>query len=282
MANSELIEVDTEFDSIISPRQGVNSIDLHELWKYRELIFILIWRDVKVRYKQTVLGATWAIFQPFISMVVFSVFFGTLIKVPSDGLPYPIFVFAGLVPWTFFANGLSGASNSLLGQASLISKIYFPRIIIPLSSFGVFIIDFCISLIVLLGMMLYYGISPSASMLLFPFLIMATVAVALGVGTFMSALSVAYRDVKYVVPFFIQLWMYATPVVYPASIVPEKWRWVLALNPMAGIIEGYRSSLLGKPFDWQALTISLFVSLALLIVGLVYFKSVERKFADII
>lgn len=270
------------FDSIIEAKKGWIPVNFAELWRYRELAFILAWRDVKIRYKQTILGAAWAIFQPFISMVVFTVFFGKLLKVPSDGLPYPIFVYAGLLPWTFFANSLSATSNSLIGQANLISKVYFPRLLIPLSTFGAFLLDFFISFVIMLGMMLYYGVYPTISILIFPVLLIATIAAALGVGTLLSALCVAYRDVKYIVPFMIQLWMYVTPVIYPVSITPERWRWLLALNPMAGLVDGYRSAFLGKPFDWQNISISLAVSLLFMCVGLAYFRKVERRFADIV
>jgi lipopolysaccharide transport system permease protein len=270
------------FDSVIKPKRGVTPLDLRELWKFRELIYILAWRDIKIRYKQTILGAAWAVFQPLISMVIFTVFFGKLVKVPSDNLPYPIFVFAGLLPWTFFANSISSASNSLVGQSHLISKVYFPRLLIPLSSFGAFILDFIISFIIMLAMMVYYGIYPTVSILLFPILLAATVGTALGVGTLLSALCVAYRDVKYAVPFLIQLWMYATPVIYPVSIVPERWRWVLSLNPMSGLVDGYRSAFLGRPFDWGNILISLAMAVFVMFIGLIYFKKVERSFADIV
>jgi len=270
------------FDTHIGPKHGLNAIDPRELIRYRELIHILIWRDIKVRYKQTVLGAAWAIFQPFISMVVFSIFFGGLVKVPSDGFPYPVFVYAGLVPWTFFANGLSGASSSLTGQSHLISKIYFPRIILPLATFGARLVDFAISIVILFVLMLYYSIIPTAQIALFPVMILVTLITAMGVGTFLSALEVTYRDVNHITPFLIQLWMYATPVIYPVSIVPEKWRWILALNPMAGIIDGYRACLLGHPVNWAGLAISSAMALILLAIGVVYFKRVERRFADVI
>jgi lipopolysaccharide transport system permease protein len=270
------------FDTHIGPKRGLNAIDPQELFRYRELLYILIWRDLKVRYKQTVLGAAWAIFQPFISMVVFSIFFGGLVKVPSDGLPYPVFVYVGLVPWTFFSNGLSGASNSLIGQSHLISKIYFPRIIIPLSTFGARLVDFAISIVILFGMMLYYNIMPTAQIAVFPVMIILTLMTAMGVGTLLSALGVTYRDVGHIAPFLVQLWMYATPVIYPVSIVPEKWRWILALNPMAGIIEGYRACLLGRPFNWMEIAISSVMAVTLLAIGVVYFKKVERRFADVI
>ena len=276
-------QVDVEqFDSIIEPKTGWLPVNFSELWHYRELAYILAWRDVKIRYKQTVLGAAWAVFQPLISMVVFTIFFGNLIKVPSDGLPYPIFVYAGLLPWTFFANSLTAASNSLVGQADLISKVYFPRMLIPLSSFGAFVLDFIISLLIMLAMMVWYGIYPGPALLIFPLLLLATMATALGVGMLLSALCVAYRDVKYVVPFLVQLWMYATPVIYPVSIVPEKWRWLLSLNPMSGLIDGYRSVLLDQPVEWANLLISLGVSLVFMFWGLFYFRKVERRFADIV
>jgi lipopolysaccharide transport system permease protein len=271
-----------QFDTIIEPQRGWIPISFRELWKYRELAYILAWRDVKIRYKQTALGAAWAIFQPFISMIVFSVFFGTLMKVPSDNLPYPIFVYAGLLPWTFFSNSLTGASNSLIGQANLISKVYFPRLIIPLSSLGSCLLDFVIALVIMFVLMFYYGISLNISILISPLLLVATMATALGVGTLFSALCVSYRDVKYIVPFMVQLWMYISPVIYPVSIVPERWRWLLSLNPMAGLIDGYRSAFLGKPFDWVNIGISVGVSFVLLVAGLIYFRMMERRFADII
>jgi len=273
---------EASFETTIKPQRGLNPVNWRELWIYRELLYILIWRDIKVRYKQTVLGAAWGIFQPFMSMVVFTVFFGNLAKMPSDDLPYPIFVYAGLLPWTFFANGLTGASNSLVSQGHLISKVYFPRLLIPMSSFGARLLDLCVSLLIMFVMMIYYGIYPGLSLLMLPVLITATFVAALGAGTFLSALCVGYRDVNYITPFMIQLWMYATPVIYPSSIVPEKWRWILSINPMAGIIDGYRSALLGKPFDWLSISISLWVSLVGLAIGLFYFRAVERKFADII
>jgi lipopolysaccharide transport system permease protein len=273
---------DEGFDSIIEPKKGWIPVNFSELWQYRELAYILAWRDVKIRYKQTVLGAAWALFQPFISMIVFTIFFGNLVKVPSDGFPYPIFVFAGLLPWTFFANSMSAASNSLIGQSNLISKVYFPRLLIPFSTFGAFILDFAISFLIMLGMMIYYGVHPNISILMFPVLLIATMATALGVGTLLSALCVAYRDVKYIVPFLVQLWMYATPVIYPVSIVPARWRWLLSLNPMSGLVDGFRSAFLGKPFDWQNISISLVSAVVFMCLGLAYFRKVERRFADIV
>jgi homopolymeric O-antigen transport system permease protein len=271
-----------DYDTLIKPRAGFTQINWNDLWKFRELAYILVWRDIKVRYKQTIFGAAWAIFQPFISMIVFSVFFGALVKVPSDNLPYPIFVYAGLLPWTFFSNGLSRASNSLHSESNMISKIYFPRIIVPFSSLGAGILDLAISFMFMLAMMIYYGVHPGPSMILIAPFLLVVFLVSMGVGTLLATLSVTYRDVKYIAPFIIQLWMYASPVIYPVSIVPEKWRWLLSLNPMSGLIDGCRSALFGKPFDWANIGISVSVSIALVVVGLIYFKAAERRFADII
>jgi len=274
--------VNSVYDTIIRPRKGFSQIGWHDLWAFRELAYILVWRDVKVRYKQTILGAAWAIFQPFVSMVVFSVFFGSLVKVPSDNLPYPIFVYAGLLPWTFFSNGLGRASTSLHSEAHMISKIYFPRILVPLSSLGAGILDLAISLVIMFGMMAYYHIYPGVSVLMLAPLMLMILLVSVGMGVLLATLSVAYRDVKYITPFLIQLWMYASPVIYPVSIVPQKWRWLLAFNPMSSMIDGCRSAFFGKPFDWASLGISLAVSLALVACGLLYFNAAERRFADII
>ena len=268
--------------TVIEPPRGWRSLDLAELWHFRELLWVLTERDIKVRYKQTVLGFAWAIIQPVMLMVVFSIFFGGLAKMPADGLPYPIFVYAGLLPWTFFANSISSSANSLVASANLVSKVYFPRLIIPLSSAGSGLVDFAIALVVLLAMMAWYGIGWSANLLLAPLLIAGTVFIALGVGVFLSALNVSYRDFRYVIPFMIQFWMFATPVVYPASLVPAEWRWLMFLNPMAGFIEGFRSAFLDRPFDWPAIAISLTVAVLVFIAGIAYFEKVERRFADII
>jgi lipopolysaccharide transport system permease protein len=268
--------------TVIEPTKGWRSLDLKELLAYRELLFVLTARDVKVRYKQTVLGFLWAIIQPVMLMVVFSIFFGRLAKMPSDGIPYPIFVYAALLPWTFFANAVSASGNSLVGSANLVSKVYFPRLIIPLSSIGAGLVDFAISAGVLLLLMVWYGVGWSLNLLAAPLLVAGVVFVALGVGTFLSALTVSYRDFRYVIPFMIQFWMFATPVVYPASLVPEGWRWLLYLNPMAGLVEGFRSAFLGRPFDIPALALSLGVALAIFLVGVAYFEKAERRFADII
>ncbi|MGH8131315.1 MAG: ABC transporter permease [Steroidobacteraceae bacterium] len=271
-----------EHVTVIKPTKGWRSLDLKELWAYRELLWVLTERDIKVRYKQTVLGAMWALIQPLMLMVVFSVFFGKLAKMPSDGIPYPIFAYCGLLPWTFFSNALSSSAGSVVGSANLINKVYFPRLLVPLSSIGSWLADFAIASVILLGLMLYYGIGWSWNLLVAPLLVLAIVFAALGVGTLLAALTVAYRDFRYVIPFLLQFWMFATPIVYPASIVPERWQWVLHLNPMAGLVEGFRAAFLGRPFEPSAIAISVATSVALFIAGVAYFEKVERRFADIV
>ena len=268
--------------TVIEPPRGWRALNFRELWQYRELLWVLTERDIKVRYKQTALGFAWAIIQPVMMMVVFSIFFGHLAKMPADGLPYPIFVYAGLLPWTFFANAITSSAGSLVGSANLVSKVYFPRLVVPLSAAGSGLVDFAIAVVILLAMMLWYGVGWSLNLLLAPLLVAGTVFIALGVGIGLSALTVAYRDFRYVIPFLVQLWMFATPVVYPASLVPEGWRWLLFLNPMAGFIEGFRSAFLGRPFDWSAITLSMIVAVAVFAAGIAYFEKVERRFADII
>ncbi len=268
--------------TVIEPQKGWRTLDLKEIWAYRELLYVLAQRDIKVRYKQTVLGVAWAVIQPLTTMLLFTLVFGRLAKIPSDGLPYPLFVYAALLPWTFFANAISTSSNSLVGQQHLISKVYFPRLIIPLSSVGTGLIDFAVSSVILLVLMIWYGVGWSTHLLAVPFLILAVIFIALGVGTFLSALTVTYRDFRYVVPFMVQFWMFATPVVYPASLFPEQWRWVLFLNPMAGLIEGFRSAFLHRPFDWMGIGISMAVAAAVFLIGIFYFEKMERRFADII
>lgn len=279
--------VDQEYFShgrvtVIEPQSGWRTLDLKELWAYRELLYVLAQRDIKVRYKQTVLGVAWAIIQPLATMLLFTLVFGRLAKIPSEGLPYPVFVYAALLPWTFFATSISISSNSLVGQQHLISKVYFPRLIIPLSSIGTGLIDFAVSSIILLVMMAWYGVGWSLHLVAVPFLILAVIFIALGVGTLLSALTVTYRDFRYVVPFMVQFWMFATPVVYPASLFPEQWRWLLYLNPMAGLIEGFRSAFLDRPFDWTGIGISMTVAVAVFALGIFYFEKMERRFADII
>jgi lipopolysaccharide transport system permease protein len=265
---------------VIEPKKGWVPLDLRN---YRELLYFLTKRDIKVRYKQTILGGLWAIIQPFFTMVVFSILFGRLAKVPSDGIPYPIFVFVGLLPWTYFANALSASGNSLVGSANLITKVYFPRLIIPASASLAGLLDFFIAMLVLGAMMLYYQFVPNFGILLFPFLVGLTFLCAVGVGLWLSALNVQYRDIRYVIPFLIQLWMFVSPVIYPISIVKKEYQWLLALNPMGGVIEAYRSSLLGHmPINWFLLLLSTVIILILFTSGLYYFRRMERSFADVV
>ena len=268
--------------TVIEPPKGWHMLDWRELWAYRELLWVLTMRDIKVRYKQTVLGAAWAILRPFITMVIFSVVFGRLAQMPSDGLPYPVFVYAGLLPWTFFAGAISASGQSLVGSAHLVSKVYFPRLIIPLSSVGAGLVDLAISTVILLLMMLWYGVGWSPQLLAAPLLLLAVVFTALGVGTLLSALTVAYRDFTHLTPFVVQIWMYITPVIFPVSLVPERWQWVLFLNPMTGLVEGFRSAFLGRPFDFAGLGISFAIAAVAFAIGVAYFEKVERRFADII
>jgi len=268
--------------TVIEPSRGWRSLDLKELWAYRELAWVLTLRDIKVRYAQTSLGVAWAVIQPFMLMVVFSVFLGHLAKVPSDGLPYPLFTYSALLPWTFFVSALSSAAGSVAASSHLISKVYFPRLIVPLASIGSWLLDFAIALVILLALMAYYGIGWTWSLLWVPALLLALLFAALGVGTLLAALTAAYRDVRHALPFALQLWMFATPIVYPASLVPEPWRWLLNLNPMTGLIEAFRSAFVGRPIDGPALATSVAVAVALFVFGVAYFERVERRFADIV
>lgn len=269
--------------TIIEPSKGWIPIDFDEIWKYRELLYFLTKREIQVRYKQTVLGGLWAIIQPLFTMAVFTLFFGRLANMPSDGIPYPIFVYAGLLPWTYFSNALSNSGNSLVGSANLISKVYFPRIIIPGSHALAGLLDFFIAMIILFGLMISYQLLPGVSILLFPFLVGLTFLCAVGVGLWLSAMNVQYRDIRYAIPFLVQLWMFITPVIYPVSMVPEKYQWLLALNPMGGVINAFRASLLGhKPIDWLLLWISALVILLIFFSGMYYFKKMEKIFADVV
>jgi lipopolysaccharide transport system permease protein len=266
----------------IEPSRGWVSLGLGELWEYRELLYFLVWRDIKVRYKQTALGATWAILQPVMTMMVFSVFFGRLAKLPSDGIPYPVFVFAALLPWQLFAYALSESANSLVVSQNLIKKVYFPRLVVPIASVLAGLVDFAISFVVLLGLMAYYGIRPTPAVAVLPLFVMFAVAAALSVGLWLSALNVQFRDVRYTIPFLTQFWMFATPVAYPSSLVPEKWRTLFGLNPMAGVVEGFRWALLGKAKSpGPLLFVSIAVVVVLLIGGLIYFRRMESTFADV-
>ena len=267
----------------IKPSKGWVSLRLGELWQYRELLYFLIWRDIKVRYKQTALGAAWAIIQPVMTMVVFSLFFGKLGKIPSDGVPYPIFAYVALVPWTFFANGLTQSSNSLVGSSNLITKVYFPRLAIPMGTVLSGVLDFMLAFVVLIAMMLYYGISPTLNMLWLPLFLLLAVVTSLGVGLWLSALNVEYRDVRYVVPFLTQFWMLATPIAYPSSLLHEPWRTVYGLNPMVGVVEGFRWALLGaRMAPGPIIAASSFAALVILISGAFYFRRMEKTFADVV
>ncbi len=267
----------------IEPAPGWISLDLREVWRYRELLYFLIWRDIKVRYKQTILGAAWAILQPFFTMVVFSIFFGRLAKVPSDGIAYPIFSFAALVPWTFFSNGLGQAANSLVGNSNLIKKVYFPRLVMPIASALGGIVDFAIAFVVLLGMMLFYGITPGWTIIWLPFFLLLALITALGVGLWLSALNVQFRDVRYVVPFLTQFWLYATPVAYPSSLLPEPWRTLFGINPMVGVVEGFRWALLGnQAAPGPMFIVSVLAAIGLLLGGAYYFRRMEKTFADVV
>lgn len=265
----------------IRPSRGWRHLNLQELWEYRELLYFLSWRDIKVRYKQTALGAAWAIIQPFMTMVVFSLFFGKLAKMPSDGIPYPLFAFAALVPWTFFANGLAQSSNSLVQNSSMLQKIYFPRLIMPISTIVSGAVDFVVAFVVLILMMGYYGIAPTANIVWIPFLLLLEVVAALGIGLWLSALNVRFRDVRYVVPFLTQFWLFATPIAYPSSLLAEPWRTVYGVNPMVGVVEGFRWALLGtETAPGPMVVVSALASLALLTTGLYYFRRMEKTFAD--
>jgi lipopolysaccharide transport system permease protein len=267
----------------IAPASGLSFPDLGEVWRHRELLQFLVWRDVKVRYKQTILGAGWAVVQPFVTMVVFSVVFGRLASVPSDGLPYPIFAFAGLLPWQMFAFALTESTNSLVASQHVITKVYFPRLIVPLASTAVSILDFCVAFLVLAAMMVVYGVDLRATALLVPLFVLMAVLTATAAGLWLSALNVRYRDVRHVVPFLIQIWLFLSPIAYPSSLVPVKWQWLYGLNPMAGVVEGFRWALLGTPAPNAPLMIaSGCVVLALLAGGLVYFRKTERTLADVI
>jgi lipopolysaccharide transport system permease protein len=268
---------------VIRPSRGWVPLRLGELWAYRELLYFLAWRDVKVRYKQTVLGAAWAVLQPLLTMVVFSVVFGRLANVPSDGLPYPIFAYCALLPWQLFAHALVESGNSLVGNQNLITKVYFPRLVIPLAAVATGLVDFAIAFVVLVGLMAYYGIVPTPAVLALPGLVLLALLAALGVGLWLSALNVQYRDVRYTIPFLTQLWLFATPVAYPASLVPERWRPLVGLNPMSGVVEGFRWALLGRAEPpGLMLAVSIVVVAGVLVSGLYYFRRMERTFADVV
>jgi len=267
----------------IHPAGGWRSLNRRELWDYRELLYFFVWRDIKVRYKQTVIGIGWAVIQPFVTMLVFSLFFGFLAKMPSAGLPYPIFYYSALLPWMYFANALNNATNSMVEHQRVITKVYFPRILLPISAVLSGLVDLAIAFTLLIGMMFYYGLAPTAATWLLPFFLLLAIATALGVGLWLSALNAIYRDVRYAVPFLIQFWMLASPVAYPSSVVPEGWRWLYGLNPMAGVIEGFRWALTGQGQPPGPL---LFASAAAVLIvlggGWLYFQKVEGTIADVV
>lgn len=280
--NTKMMDIQPQIT--IKPHKGWLGIDFKELWEYRELAYFFVWRDLKIRYKQTAVGVLWAVFQPLASMVIFTVFFGRFARMPSDGIPYPIFVYTGLLLWNYFAFGLSHASSSMLANSGVIQKIYFPRLIIPLSSSLIGLLDFCVASTILAGMMFYYHYIPSFSgVLCVPFLLIIIFLSSVGIGCFLASVNVKYRDVQYVLPFFIQMFMFLTPVIYPVSILEDKYRWVTLLNPVAVTIEVARDSLLkGRVVDWGLLSLAFLVAAALFVFGTMYFRKTERYFADII
>lgn len=267
---------------VIEPSNAWVAVNLRDLWEYRELIYFLIWRDLKVRYKQTALGVAWVVMQPLLSTLIFTVFLGVLARVPSDGLPYPLLAYAGLLPWTFFSSSVIGSSGSLVGNAHLITKIYFPRMIIPIAAIGARLVDFGIGFIVLAGLMIYYRVPLTLNALMLPLMVVLILLFSLALGLWTSSLNVKYRDIGIALPVLIQLWMFVSPIVYPMSLVPEKWQWLYSLNPMVGIIEGFRSSLFNREFNWPILTTSTVVTAILLIYSAYAFKRTEKSFADLV
>jgi lipopolysaccharide transport system permease protein len=267
----------------ITPPRGWLEINLAELWQFRELIYFFVWRDIKIRYKQTAIGAAWAIFQPLMTMLVFTLFFGRLAKIPSGGLPYPIFYYSALLPWMYFAGALQNATNSVVEQQRVITKVYFPRLVLPIAAVVSGLLDFAIGFVVFLFMMLFYRVVPGKAILLFPAFLLLAVATALGAGLWLSALNAIYRDVRYVMPFLVQFWMFVSPVAYPTALVPARWRWLYGLNPMAGVIEGFRWSLTGRG---QAPSLLLAASsgavIVVLIGGLYFFRKMEATIADVV
>jgi homopolymeric O-antigen transport system permease protein len=277
------VSVSTEPVLVIQPGRAWFRLDLATLWEYRELLYFLVWRDLRVRYKQTAIGATWALLQPLMTMMIFTVIFGHFARIPSDGLPYPIFAYTALLPWTYFASALNRSSTSVVAEAHLISKVYFPRALLPLAGTLSGIVDFALAFVLLLGLMTWYGISPTWGLLVLPLFLLLALAMALAVGLWCSALNVRYRDVALTIPFLTQCWMYASPVAYPVSLVPENWRFLYSLNPMAGVVEGFRWALLGKQGpDFVVMAVSAVVVALLLVGGLVFFKHMERTFVDVV
>ncbi len=267
---------------IIGARNPWRDLGLSELWSHRELMFFFVWRDLKVRYRQTVFGALWAVMQPVLLMLVFTMSVGRLPGVGPAGVPYPLFAFAGLVPWTLFGSSLGAASNSLVNAEGIITKVYFPRLLVPISACGSYIVDFCVSMVVLALMMLYFGVTPSLAVVWLPLFTIFALVTALGVGIWLAAINVRYRDVKYVTAFMIQAWMFASPVIYTSSLIPKEWQWLYALNPMTGVLNGFRWALMGGPMPDQTILVSVAASLLVLATSLVYFRRTEQTFADVI
>lgn len=268
---------------VIAPSSPWRGVDLGELWRYRELLFFLVWRDVKVRYKQTVMGMAWAIIQPLMATVLFAFFFGRIAKLPSDGIPYPLFAYAGLLPWTFFANAVTAGSNSLIGSTHLITKVYFPRLLLPLASVATVLFDFFVALLMLVPLMIWKGVAPSAGALLWlPLVMLVAVLLAVGLSIWLGALVARFRDLRHVIPFAVQIWMFATPIVYPLSFVPPRWRPLVSLNPMTGVVEAFRAAVFGRPFAAGPLAITVVMAIALIVTGSIYFRRLERMVADLI
>jgi lipopolysaccharide transport system permease protein len=267
---------------VIAPTGKWVAVNLVEFWQYHELLFFLTLRDVKIRYKQTALGVIWAVLQPLLTMLVFAFLFGRVAKMPSEGVPYPLFAYAGLLPWTYFANGVTTGSNALVSNSNLVGKVYFPRLIMPAAAVLSGLVDLGVAFVLLIGLFAYYHVGLTWNLIVLPLLVLLATLLTLGIGLFLSALNVKYRDIRHAVPFFIQLALFATPVIYPMSAIPQRWRWLIALNPMAGVVEGFRRSLLGGRMDWAALLQSTVVTILLVIGGALYFRSMEKSFADVI
>jgi lipopolysaccharide transport system permease protein len=288
VTETKLPETSLAADTVlIKPRRGLVGVDLRELWRFRELIFFLTWRDILVRYKQTLLGGSWAILQPLLQMLVFNVLFGSIAGLSTGGVPRPIFTYAALLPWNLFANAVGDAGRSLVTNRNMVTKVYFPRLIVPLSDILSGIVDFAIAFLILIAMMIYYGVAPTSSIWTLPLYMLLSMVTALGVGLWLAALNVHYRDVKYIIPFMTQFWMLITPIAYQAKelydLLPDQWDWVFALNPMVGVIEGFRHALLGtEVYSTGTLWVSILTSIFLLVSGLIYFRSMERTFADVV
>lgn len=283
MVQSEQRLVAREPLVVIEPETSWLRVNLRELYAYHELLYFLTWRDVKIRYKQTLLGVLWALLQPLCMMAIFALFFGRLVGVPSDGIPYPLFAFAGLLPWTFFSTAITAGGNSVVNSANLVTKVYFPRLIVPAAAVGASLVDFGISFVVLVVLMIYYSVHISLSLLMLPVLLVLLIALALGFSILMATLNVKYRDIRFALPFIIQLWFFASPIIYPSTLLPRRWQWVFALNPMTGIIEGFRASLFGATkFNWSAIAYSAVFTIVLLMCATATFKRMEKSFADVI